>query len=586
MINLLALALALMLGLYIWARIVGSRQRRRAEAAEAKIDATRQEAERRVAEAIEVNKSVLATMERSLAVEGEAGRQENERIRLHWQTEADRIQIESNRALEDARRQLEQFSSLRELADRETDARAALVAALQEAEELRQQARQFREETEAKVAVERNAALQKAKAARDQAEVMLVRATNEAGRLVAEAHRKAEAIAGDAYVALREKDHLGEAIKAVRNVIDGYGDRYIVPTRSLLDDLAADFGHTEAGRALAAAREHSRRMVEQNLAATCDYAERNRRETAVRFVIDAFNGRVDGILSRTKHDNFGTLEQEIRDVFSLVNLNGEAFRNARVLPDFLDARLAELRWAVVAQELRLREREEQRRIREQIREEERARREYERAIKEAQKEEDILKRALETARREAEVATAGQRERLEQQMAELAQRLAEAEAKNQRALSMAQQTRKGNVYIISNLGSFGEGIFKIGMTRRLEPMERVHELGDASVPFEFDVHAIIPSDDAPALEAELHSTFDDLRLNQVNLRKEFFRVPLDRVRSFVSEKGIEASFTMAAEAHEFRESQALARLSPAERALRRTGRVRSTVMQDLDVQPE
>ncbi len=163
---------------------------------------------------------------------------------------------------------------------------------------------------------------------------------------------------------------------AIRNVIDGYGDRYIIPTRSLLDDLAAEFGHTQAGHALAAAREQTKRMVEEGHAARCDYAESNRRETAIRFVIDAFNGRGDAILSRTKHDNYGTLAQELNDAFALVNQNGSAFRNARILPAYLDARLAELKWAVVVQELRLKEREEQRRIKEQIREEEKARREY------------------------------------------------------------------------------------------------------------------------------------------------------------------------------------------------------------------
>lgn len=83
---------------------------------------------------------------------------------------------------------------------------------------------------------------------------------------------------------------------AIRNVVDGYGDRYVIPTRSLLDDLAADFGHAAAGESLKSARDHSRRMVETGQAAECKYVEASRRETAIRFVIDAFNGRVDGIL--------------------------------------------------------------------------------------------------------------------------------------------------------------------------------------------------------------------------------------------------------------------------------------------------
>jgi len=305
-------------------------------------------------------------------------------------------------------------------------------------------------------------------------------------------------------------------------------------------------------------------MVENGEAATCDYAEANRRETAIRFVVDAFNGRVDAILSRVKHDNHGTLAQEIQDSFSLVNHNGEAFRNARVLPAFLDARLAELKWAVAAQELRLREREEQRQIQEQIREEEKARREYEKVIQEAARDQETLEKAMQQARAEVEHATAQERASLERRIEDLSARLKAAEEKGQRALSMAQQTRAGNVYVISNIGSFGEEVFKIGMTRRLEPLERVRELGDASVPFEFDVHAMIPSDDAPALERLLHDKFDDLRVNRVNGRKEFFRVPLSRIRELVTERGLPARFTMVAGAREYRETMALGRKTSAQ----------------------
>jgi len=130
---------------------------------------------------------------------------------------------------------------------------------------------------------------------------------------------------------------------------------------------------------------------------------------------------------------------------------------------------------------------------------------------------------------------------------------------------MAQQTRKGNVYIVSNIGSFGQEVFKIGMTRRLDPMDRIYELSDASVPFDFDVHAMIACDDAPALETMLHAEFDVMRINKVNYRKEFFRVPLDRVRTLLSGKGIETTFTMLADAHEYRETQALNKMPLVER---------------------
>nr|MCD3710198.1 GIY-YIG nuclease family protein [Escherichia coli] len=112
---------------------------------------------------------------------------------------------------------------------------------------------------------------------------------------------------------------------------------------------------------------------------------------------------------------------------------------------------------------------------------------------------------------------------------ELEQKIQEAHAQYERAKSMAQLTKQGHVYIISNIGSFGEDVFKIGMTRRLEPMDRVKELSGASVPFDFDVHAMISCDDAPALEKTLHDSLEKYRINRINLRKEFFRVKLEKI---------------------------------------------------------
>jgi hypothetical protein len=122
---------------------------------------------------------------------------------------------------------------------------------------------------------------------------------------------------------------------------------------------------------------------------------------------------------------------------------------------------------------------------------------------------------------------------------------------------MAQQTKTGHVYVISNVGSFGTDVLKIGLTRRLEPLDRIRELGDASVPFEFDVHAMILSDDAPALEHALHRHFIASQVNKVNPRKEFFRVSLKTIREEIEKLGIQASWTMAAGATEYKQSQAI-----------------------------
>ncbi len=489
---------------------------------------------------------------------------EAQRVREHYEVESRRIIEEMQADSAKARAELDPLRAFAALQQSEAEVRAMLAGALDEATALRTEAQASVEQARQAALEERRQGQQRAKELYDQAEALLAQATRDAGRIVAEAEARAQQIGGDAYTALRDKEMLEQAVKAIHNVVEGYGDRYIIPTHSLLDELASDFGHTAAGEALRAAREQSRRMVSEGQAAACDYAETNRRETAIRFVVDAFNGRVDAILSRVKHDNIGTLEQEIRDAFSLVNLNGEAFRNARVLTAYCDARIAELRWAVVLQELKLKEREEQRRIQEQIREEEKARRDYERARQEAAKEEEAIRKAMEKARDEVAHASAQDRARFEAQLAELNQKLAAAEAKNQRALSMAQQTRSGHVYIISNIGSFGEDVLKIGMTRRLNPEDRIWELSDASVPFDFDVHAMIKCDDAPALERQLHGRFEELRVNKVNYRKEFFRVPIQLLREFVAEKKLDATFTMAAEAREYRETQAFEKMSPEE----------------------
>lgn len=193
--------------------------------------------------------------------------------------------------------------------------------------------------------------------------------------------------------------------------------------------------------------------------------------------------------------------------------------------------------------------------RERMAEEKKAQQEYARAIKQAQKDEE--KAQFEIEKRQAkllEAKTQEQLQKLNEEIAKLQAALKDAIERRERALSMAQQTKSGYVYVISNIGSFGEGIYKIGMTRRLDPMERIFELGNASVPFPFDVHAFIYSEDAPALEAYLHKVFDNKKVNTVNYRKEYFRTTLDEIKNALIRKGIEADFIEEPPAYQYRES--------------------------------
>ena len=166
-------------------------------------------------------------------------------------------------------------------------------------------------------------------------------------------------------------------------------------------------------------------------------------------------------------------------------------------------------------------------------------------------------------------ASVEQRLKFEGQIAELEIKWKEAEERNQRAISMAQQTKSGHVYIISNIGSFGENVYKIGMTRRLEPLDRVRELGDASVPFPFDVHAMIWCENAPTLETDLHRFFVKTQLNKTNPRKEFFKLSLKDIREKIEGMNVATKWTMLAEAAQYRESLAIEKAIEADLTLRK-----------------
>lgn len=488
---------------------------------------------------------------------------------------------------------LDRLSRYERVADADEEATRLLREAEAEADRLRREAETLiaraAEEREAlmssataQAAAVLSEAKERARTSGQQADAIVAAAQARAEQVLREAEARAADVAGEALVAMRNAEQWERTARAMQNVVKGYGDEYVIPTHTLLDGLAESFGHTEAGQQLTLIRSQIRQAVKEGRAATCDYVEENRRTTAVRFVIDAFNGKADSILTRIKQDNSGKLQQELRDAFALVNVNGQAFRNAQITDGYLGLRLEELRWASILEALRLEQREEQRRIKERIREEERARRDYERAMREAAKEEDAVRKAMEKAQAQLAKATEEQRASFEAQLQELAARLAEAESKNQRALSMAQQTRRGHVYVISNVGSLGEDVFKIGLTRRLDPHDRVRELGDSSVPFDFDVHAMIFSDDAPALEHRLHKHFVMSQVNKVNHRKEFFRATLAHIKAEVDALGLATQWTLTAEARQYRETLAIERVIREDPAAAEVWARRQLVLEDAD----
>lgn len=312
-------------------------------------------------------------------------------------------------------------------------------------------------------------------------------------------------------------------------------------------------------------REQQKRMIAAKTAATCE-AEwtvngsvvegRKQTNQTLKLMLRAFNGECDAAVARVKYNNVTVMEARIRKAYEVVN-SLVVVQRATLASAYLELKLKELYLAHEYQEKLQAEKEEQRQIREQMREEELAQREIEKARLDAEKEEKRYADALRRAQEDVATANGAKQTKLLAEIQQLQLKLAQASTNKERALSRAQLTRSGHVYVISNIGSFGEDVYKIGMTRRLEPMDRVRELGDASVPFQFDVHAIIYCDDAPTLENTLHRAFHERRVNQVNHKKEFFRVSLPEIADAVRQHHAEIEFTLAAEAADFRKTLAV-----------------------------
>ena len=199
-------------------------------------------------------------------------------------------------------------------------------------------------------------------------------------------------------------------------------------------------------------------------------------------------------------------------------------------------------------------RQEQLAIKEQMKQEAEERKALEAERKKIEQEESKFEKQIATLTEQANSAEGQELDMLKTRILELQNQLSNVIIKKEE-ISNLQNGKAGNVYVISNLGSFGENIFKIGMTRRLDPQDRINELGNASVPFKFDVHSFIFSDDASDLETELHKRLNDKRVNKVNLRKEFFNVTVDELEELVTEICPTAEFNKTMLAEEFRQSQ-------------------------------
>lgn len=289
--------------------------------------------------------------------------------------------------------------------------------------------------------------------------------------------------------------------------------------------------------------------------------------TIYRLMVMALSAELQNVLNNI---SFGKLEDALNDIKAITTKYYAitADGNQSIAPtvkrfigelDYFFQEAVKIEYEYYVQKERAKE--EQRAIREQMRQEAEERKELERQRKQIEKEESKYHDQISQLSEQLEQSEDDEKTRLLKERIEELQRQLGAVAEQREKIINLQNGKAGNVYVISNIGSFGEDVFKIGMTRRLEPMDRINELGSASVPFPFDVHSMIFSDDAASLETKLHHILNDQRVNKVNLRKEFFHVSLDELEKLVEEIAPTAEFKRTALAEQYRQSLSITHVS-------------------------
>lgn len=275
----------------------------------------------------------------------------------------------------------------------------------------------------------------------------------------------------------------------------------------------------------------------------------------MKMVLRAFNNECDVLIDKVKFNNIDKIKEQIKKCAKAIDkLN---VRNKiSIRPEYISLKIEELE---LVHEFRVKKQEEKEAIkaaRAEEREQAKLQKEIEEARKVIKKEQSHYQAEKDRLIAQLLGASDDEKQMIQEKLNLVDKHLNEIDKNISEIDYREANQRAGYVYVISNIGSFGEGIYKIGMTRRLDPQDRVDELGDASVPFTFDVHAMIFSDDAPKLEATLHNAFDDKKVNLINGRKEFFKVSLDEIERVIKEnhdKLIE--FKKTPDAQQFRESE-------------------------------
>lgn len=249
-----------------------------------------------------------------------------------------------------------------------------------------------------------------------------------------------------------------------------------------------------------------------------------------KLLLRAFNSDCEDVISKVKYNNFDMPLKKIRQSSDAIEKLGKAM-HLYISEQYINSKIDELHLAFEYQAKKQEEKEAQKEARAEMREAAKLQKEIEAQRKKIEKEQTHYQTAYEKICSQIRLDPDNKDLILKKQ--DLENHLTDIEKAMKDIDYREANQRAGYVYIISNIGAFGKDIYKIGMTRRLDPQDRVDELGDASVPFNFDVHAMIFSDDAPVLESALHKAFESRKVNMVNQRREFFNVTLDEIKEVV-----------------------------------------------------
>lgn len=369
-----------------------------------------------------------------------------------------------------------------------------------------------------------------------------------------------------------EKELLGTQILALNREIKQKKAELIVLDDEILFESFALYKpkfafqtSDEYKRRLDVCREKQKQLIKDGKAVTAseNWTVNNSRSEGKKMVSDmkklllrSFNNECDYCVDNVKFNNMEVNEKRIEKSFETLNKLGRIM-DARITDAYKNFKYEELYIAFEYQQKKQEEKEAQKRAREELREQQKLEQEIRQAREKIAKEKKHFTQAI----KELELKLDGasnetDRGLITKKLEEVKSQFAELENEEKVIDYREKNAKAGYVYVISNIGAFGENVYKIGMTRRLEPMERIDELGDASVPFPYDVHALIFSDDAPSLEAKLHNNFHKDRLNKLNDRKEFYRADINEIEKIVKENYNNiVDVVKEAPAEQYRESQ-------------------------------